>query len=470
MSTNAHPRRQRNIALLVAGTFFMENLDGTILTTAAPSIGADFGVASLSIGVAITAYLLTLAVLIPLSGWLTQRFGARRIFLTAIAVFTLASILCALSQNLTELTIFRVLQGVGGALMVPVGRLAVLRITSKADLIRTVALLTWPALAAPVIAPLIGGILSTYASWHWIFLINVPLGLVAFVVAARILPRERRETPPPLDWLGLGLTSIGLGVLVYLGSLLAGAEQNAGELIVLAVVGLGLLALATAHFLRTSTPLLRLRSLRIETFRVSNAGGAVYRMTLFAVPFLLPLLFQDEFGYSPVLAGTLVLFVFIGNFAIKPATTPMLRRFGFRPVIVAATIGAALSMVLCAFLTRDTPFVVVAALLVFSGVARSTGFTAYNTIAFADVPQAEMTDANTLTSTLQQVAAGFGVAVGAVALRAGEAAWGGLGAFQFSFLVIGALTLVSTVEALRLSPNAGANIRPPAARGRVKRA
>src|ERR1700709_1355506 len=193
-----HSNRQRNIALLVAGTFFMENLDGTILTTAAPSIGAAFGVASLSIGVATTAYLLTLAVLIPLSGWLTQRFGARRIFLTAIAVFTIASILCAVSQNLTELTVFRVLQGVGGALMVPVGRLAVLRITSKADLIRTVALLTWPALAAPVIAPLVGGLLTTYASWHWIFLINVPLGAVAFVVATRILPNEQRIAPPGL--------------------------------------------------------------------------------------------------------------------------------------------------------------------------------------------------------------------------------------------------------------------------------
>jgi EmrB/QacA subfamily drug resistance transporter len=455
-----HPHRQRNIALLVAGTFFMENLDGTILTTAAPSIGVAFGVASLSVGVAITAYLLTLAVLIPLSGWLTRRFGARRIFLTAIVVFTVASILCALSQNLTELIVFRVLQGVGGALMVPVGRLAVLRVTTKGDLIRTMALLTWPALAAPVIAPLVGGILTTYASWHWIFLINVPLGVVAFVVAVRILPREERLSPPPLDWLGLSLTGIGLGVLVYLGSLLAGTEQNLVELATLAVIGLGLLGAATWHFLRARHPLLRLRTLRVETFRLAHAGGSVFRMTISAMPFLLPLLFQDSFGYSPLLAGALVLFVFIGNIAIKPLTTPLLRRFGFRTVIIAATSGAALSMVLCAFLTAETPLVVVAILLIFSGVVRSTGFTAYITIAFADVPQADMTDANTFASTLQQVAAGFGVAIGAIALRGGEAAVGGLGAFQFSFIVIGALTLLSTAEALRLSRGAGENIRP----------
>lgn len=459
--------RHRNVALLVAGTFFMENLDGTILTTAAPSIGQAFGVPSASVGVAITAYLLTLAVLIPLSGWLTQRFGARRIFLGAIVVFTLASILCALSQNLTELTAFRALQGAGGALMVPVGRLAVLRATSKADLIRTVALLTWPALTAPVIAPLVGGLITTYASWHWIFLINVPLGLLAVIVALRILPHDARETPPPLDWRGFLLTSIGLGVLVYLGSLLAGPEQDPWQPVVLGAVGLALLGGATVHFLRAEHPLLRLRTLRVETFRVSNAGGGVFRMTVSAVPFLLPLLFQDGFGYSPVLAGTLVLFVFVGNIAIKPFTTAMLRGLGFRPVLLVATLGSAVSMALCALFTADTPLVVIAVVLVFSGAARSTGFTAYNTLAFADIPQAEMTDANTFASTLQQVAAGFGIAVAAIALSGGQALDGaGLlggwaqGSFRFGFIVIAVLTLISTAEALHLDRAAGAALRP----------
>ena len=452
--------RQRNIALLVAGTFFMENLDGTILTTAAPSIGRSLGVPSVAVGIAITAYLLTLAVLIPLSGWITRRLGSRRIFLTAIAIFTLASVLCALSTNLPELTIMRVLQGIGGAMMVPVGRLAVLRVTDRADLIRAIALLTWPALLAPIVAPLAGGIITTYFTWHWIFLINVPLGIVAFFAALRIIPTEERESPPRLDWLGLVLTCTGLGSLVYLGSLLA--ERDPGMILTIgwAVVGFGLVGLAIAHQLRAPHPLLDLRALRIETFRLSHAGGSLFRLTVNAVPFLLPLLFQDVFGYSPLLSGALVLFVFVGNLAIKPATTSLLRRFGFPAVIVAASAAAALSMALMALLSSSTPLWVVIVLLTASGVARSTGFTAYNTIAFADVERVEMTDANTLASTLQQLAAGFGVAVGAVALRLGDSFGSGSGAFGFAFAVLALLTALATVEGLLLSKSAGENIRP----------
>ena len=452
--------RQRNIALLVAGTFFMENLDGTILTTAAPSIGRSLGVPSVAVGITITAYLLTLAVLIPLSGWITRRLGSRRIFLAAIAIFTLASVLCALSTSLLELTIMRVLQGVGGAMMVPVGRLAVLRVTDRADLIRAIALLTWPALVAPIVAPLAGGIITTYFTWHWIFLINVPLGIVAFLAALRLIPTEERESPPRLDWLGLALTCTGLGSLVYLGSLLA--ERDPGVLVTIgwAVGGFGLVGLAIAHQLRAPHPLLDLRALRIETFRLSHAGGSLFRLTVNAVPFLLPLLFQDVFGYSPLLSGALVLFVFVGNLAIKPATTSLLRRFGFPAVIVAASAAAALSMALMALLSSSTPLWLVIMLLTASGVARSTGFTAYNTIAFADVERLEMTDANTLASTLQQLAAGFGVAVGAVALRLGDSFASGSGAFGFAFAVLALLTALATVEGLLLSRSAGENIRP----------
>ena len=454
--------RQRNIALLVAGTFFMENLDGTILTTAAPSIGKSLGVPSVAVGVTITAYLLTLAVLIPLSGWITRRFGSRRVFLVAIAVFTIASILCAVSTSLTELTIMRVLQGIGGAMMVPVGRLAVLRVTDRSDLIRAIALLTWPALVAPVIAPLAGGLITTYATWHWIFLINVPLGVIAFIAALRLIPMEPLEMPPRLDWIGLLLTCSGLGALVYLGSLFSEGSFGVLEIVVWAVGGFGMVGLAIAHQLRTRHPLLDLRALRIETFRLSHAGGSLFRLSVSAVPFLLPLLFQDVFGWSPVFSGAIVLFVFIGNIAIKPATTPLLRRFGFRTVIIGATTAAALSMALMSFIAASTPWWLVILLLTFSGIARSVGFTAYNTIAFADVKRVEMTDANTLASTLQQVAAGFGVAVGAAALRAGDLIVGGNGAgsFQLAFAVLAVLTAAATVEALRLTATGGENIRP----------
>ncbi|AQX81730.1 MFS transporter [Plantibacter flavus] len=456
-------RTQRAIALLVAGCFFMENLDGTILTTAAPSIARDLGTSSTAVGLAVTAFLLTVAVLIPVSGWLTDRFGAKRIFALAIAVFTIASVLCALSSSLPMLVGFRVLQGVGGALMVPVGRLAVLRVTPKERLIQAIALLTWPALAAPIIAPFLGGVITQYASWHWIFLINVPIGVVAFVVALRIVPDFAADEVPPLDWLGLSLACVGLASLLVAASLVSGAGFDARWFIGSLVAGVVLLALAIRHLFRAPHPFVDLRSLRIETFRLANVGGSVYRLTISAVPFLLPLLFQDAFGWTPVQAGSMVLFLFAGNLAIKPATTWMLRRFGFRLVLVSSNLIGVLCMAGMAFLTADTSIVLTAMLLFVSGVARSIGFTAYNTITFADVEPTAMSRANTLNSTLQQVASGFGVAVGAILLTTGFSLEDGVGGgqllpYQFAFLAIAVLTLFPTIEAWLLSRAAGHSV------------
>ncbi|MCX7521463.1 MFS transporter [Microbacterium sp. STN6] len=462
-SADTTSRGQRAITLLVAGTFFMENLDGTILTTAAPPIANAFGVSSAEVGVAITAYLLTLAVLIPLSGWLTQRLGARLVFTSAIVVFTLASVLCAASASLPMLVAARVLQGIGGAMMVPVGRLTVLRVTEKKDLIHAIAWLTWPALAAPVVAPLVGGILVTSLSWHWIFLINVPLGVVALVAALRLVPAGSREHPARLDWPGLILTCGGLGALVWLGSLLSSAVQSWAWVALFAALGVCLSAAAILHLGRAAHPLLDLRSLRIATFRLTHAGGSLFRLAVNAVPFLVPLLLQDGFGWSPVVSGALVLFIFVGNLAIKPATTPLLVLFGFRTVIAGSTLGVALSMAAVALITPATPVALIAALLVFGGAMRSIGFTAYNTIAFADVPHERMTEANTLSSTVQQLAAGFGVTVGALALRAGQltdAGAGTLAPYRVAFVAIAVITLAATLEALLVDRGAGENIRP----------
>src|ERR1700712_5216958 len=412
--------RQRSIALLVAGTFFMENLDGTIVATAAPTMARSLGVTSADMGITITAYLLTLAVLIPLSGWVTQRWGVRRVFLSAIALFTLASLLCGLSTSLFELTVFRVLQGVGAAMMVPVGRLAVLRSTAKADVIRAIALLTWPALAAPVMAPLLGGIFTTYLTWHWIFFVNIPLGLVAFLVAMQLIPNDKDAPPPALDWLGLVLTCAAVASVVVLADLLAGANVAWSPALAVAVIAIAMIIAEIRHLRRAAHPLLDIRILQVRTFLISHRGGFIFRMTVNAVPFLLPLMFQDAFGWTPVKAGALVIFVFIGNLAIKPTTTPLLMRFGFRVVMIAL-------------------------LRMLGGRARSVGFTAYNTLAFADVPPADLHAANTLSSTVQQLAVGFGVAIGAVALRAGDpiGRWTGLGVsvgpYRVAFLLLAVL-------------------------------
>ncbi|MGN7862398.1 MFS transporter [Microbacterium sp. 22303] len=448
------PVRRNAVAVLVAGCFFMENLDGTIVVTAAPMIARDLGVTSAAVAVTVTAFLLTVAVLIPASAWLTDRFGVRRVFTVAIAVFTLASLLCALSATLPMLVGMRVLQGFGGALMVPVGRLAVLRVTPRGGIIRAIAILVWPGLVAPVIAPFLGGFLSTYLSWHWIFLINVPLGVVAFAVALRVVRDVELPESSRLDVVGFALVAIGLGVLVWGSSLVTREGVDVPGTLVAVSVGLVVTGVAVWHLLRTAAPILDLRVFRFESFRIANVGGAVYRATISAVPFLLPLLFHDAFGWSAVNAGTAVLTLFVGNIGIKPATTWMLHTFGFRAVLVASNAVGILCMVAMAFLTAAVPVLLIVVVLVGSGAARSTGFTAYSTITFADIDD-DMAAANTLNATLQQIAAGFGVAVGGMMLAVGSALGPGLVPYRIAFLAIAAITVFPLVEALLLSSHAG---------------
>ncbi|KQS14525.1 hypothetical protein ASG04_01300 [Curtobacterium sp. Leaf183] len=461
--TTTTPARRRTgstaVAVLVAGTFFMELLDGTILATAAPAMGRDLGVDSAAIGIAITAYLVTLAVLIPVSGWLTDRIGSRTVFVGAIALFTIASALCAASTGLVDLTIWRIVQGIGGALMVPVGRLVVLRSAGREQLVTAIAILTWPALAAPIIAPFIGGVLVDTLSWHWIFLVNIPLGVIALVAAIVLVPQERAAQRIPFDWLGSLLACFGLGALVVMASMLSLDVVPVVPAVLAGVVGAACTWLAIRHFRRAPHPIMGLDAFRLETFRVSHAGGSLFRLAVSAVPFVLPLLFQDAWGWTALEAGSAVLWVFVGNLGIKPATTPFLRWFGYRPVIIVSSAIAALSVAAMAFLAPTTPFWLLAVLLVVSGAARSVGFTAYNTIAFADVEQADMTPANTLSSTLQQTAAGFGVAVAAVVIRA-AAGLGGSGPYVVAFWVIAALLVVACVEGIVMSKTAGDTVRP----------
>ncbi|NMH77222.1 MFS transporter [Pseudonocardia xinjiangensis] len=446
------------MALLIAGAFFMEILDGTIIAPAAPHIAADFGVGPVDINIAITAYVLTLAVLIPISGWLADRFGARRVFTVALLLFTLASAGCAVAPTLPVLTATRVLQGVGGAMMVPVGRLVVLRTTAKPDLVRAIAYLTWPALAAPVIAPVLGGVLSEYASWRWIFLINIPLGLAALLLTRRLVPDLRAEDAGPLDRRGFVLTALGVGALVV------GMESlGAGETRWV-VVGVGLtvaavlLGAAVRHLLRAPRPLVDLRILRVATYRVTAVSGSIFRAVITAVPFLLPLFFQLGFGWSAAQAGFAVIALFLGNVGIKPLTTPLMRRFGIRTVLLGAIAASAACLVAIAFLQPTTPLPLLIAVLAVSGIFRSIGFTAYNSVAFADVDQGRMTHANTLLSTLQELGAGLGVAVGALLVRLGEAVGvihGVAGPFRVAFVLLAVVLLVPAVEGLRLARSAG---------------
>jgi len=455
-------RRQRNIALLVAGCFFMEMLDGTIVTTASPRIGRSLHVPPAQVGLVITAYLLTLAVLIPLSGWLTRRFGNRVIFLSAIALFTLASVACATSVSLGELVAMRVLQGAGGAMMVPVGRTMVVSAVAKSDLVRIMSYVVWPGLIAPVIAPLAGGLITTYASWHWLFLINAPLGVVAFAVAWRLIANTAAVKPPPLDWAGVLLTCFGLGGLTYAASLLSRPAPPPAETTAFAVVSAALLAGAGWHLTHTAHPLLNLRTLRVPTFRISQTGGFLYWFVVGAGPFLLPLLFQTQFGWSPVKSGAVTAFIFVGNVGIKPATTPLINRFGFRSLLVASTGCMALTMAGLALITKTTPLPVIAVLALISGIARSAALTVYNTVGLAEIEPDQMRDANTLAATTTQLASGLSIAAAAVALRLGgplgrvlPGAATGKTAYTVAFLLLALLAAADTGQALRLHPQAG---------------
>ncbi|RUU75339.1 DHA2 family efflux MFS transporter permease subunit [Mesorhizobium sp. M7A.F.Ca.MR.362.00.0.0] len=453
----------RRVALIVAIAFFMQFLDSTIISTSLPQMGASFGVSAVAISIGITVYMLTMAVFVPLSGWLADRFGARNIFLLAIVLFTLASLACGVSQNLTQFVAARVVQGLGSALMTPVGRILVLRNASKSELLNATALITWPALFAPVIGPVLGGFITTYLSWHWNFFINIPLGVVGLVLVARFIPGDREADPKPLDWPGFFLTSAGLALLLYGLERIAHPEDGVLPTALLIVAGIVIGWLAVRHLRRAPHPLLDLSSFKVLTFAISTlAAGTIFRVAINATPFLLPLLFQVGFGLSSVDAGLMILAYFLGNLGMKTVTTPTLRRFGFRSVLVVNGLIASAAIMACAAISPQTPQALVVALMLIAGLSRSMQFTALNTLAFADIDAAQRSSAATLSSMLQQVAMLFGVAVAAAILNLSQIARDrpalDLVDFRVAFLAIGAIGLVAALRFLVLPPGAGAEV------------
>lgn len=458
--------RRTAILLLVAGAMFMENLDGTVITTAVPEMARSFGVAPLSLNIGISAYLLTLGVFIPISGWMADRFGARRIFALAILLFTLASLLCGRAESLTSFVLLRILQGIGGAMMVPVGRYVVLRETPRDKLMGALALLTWPALAAPVLGPVVGGFITTYFSWRWIFYLNVPLGLIAMAAVLLLLPKDPPREQRPFDWPGF----LFMGGAFF--SILLAAEtlgQREAEPLMAGIMGLAgvlLLGLGTRHLKRAEHPMLALDPLKLKTFSVSLYGGSVFRMSVAAVPFVLPLMLQIGFGLDPFQAGLLLMAVFAGNFAMKAGSTQLLRRFGFRPMLLISGVANVVALAACALFTPQTSVPIMVAILFFGGLARSMQFSTLNLVAFADVTPQRMGAANALFSTAFQIAMGLGIALGAISIRVGELLVHGLGLadvpaarYRAAFLIIACVSLCGMWDAVRLPASAGDTLR-----------
>ena len=442
----------------------MENLDGTVIATALPQMGQSFHVSPVDLNIGMTAYMLTLAVFIPISGWIADRLGARTVFISAIAIFTASSVLCGLSHGIWEFTMARVAQGIGGSMMVPVGRLVVLHNTEKRDLMRSMAYITWPGLAAPVLGPVLGGFITTYASWHWIFFLNVPLGIAGIALASLWIVNQPADHVRPFDWTGFALSSTACTSFMY-GLELIGRQYIPWRAACLCVgAGTVLGVLAVLHIRRTPHPILNFMSLKIKTYAVSIVGGSVFRVAISVSPFLLPLMFQVGFGLNAFQSGLLVFALFAGNFSMKSVTTPILRRCGFRSTLLVNGVATSAAILACAFITPHTPRISILGILFVNGLCRSMQFTSVNTLAFVDVPKARLSSASTLASMAQQMSMGMGVAVSAIALRLAALFTGHEGAnptiaqFHIAFVLVATIALVAVLDCVPLDPHAGAEV------------
>ena len=441
-------------------------LDGAILNTSLPLMAKSLGVTPLALTSGVTVYLLAAAAVIPASGWLADRWEARRVFLIAMAGFTLASLACGLAQDLPQLVAARTVQGAAAGLMAPVGRTLVLRRAAKSEVMAAIAMIVWPSLLAPVLGPPLGGFISTYASWHWNFFINIPVGLLGLVAVWRWVPRAPVPRPAPLDWRGSILCASAL-VLLLLG-FERGAQTGPrladwGVPLGLALAGSAIGALALRHLRRTPNPVVSLAPLQVRSFAVATLGGGTLFMTCMqAAPFLLPLMFQLAFGLGAVQAGLLTLAYFLGNLLMKTVTTPVLRRWGFRRVMLAGGLLAASTLLACALLQADTPLVLTVALLVAAGALRSMQMTSMNTLAFADIEPADRGAASTLSAMCSQMASALGAALGALVLALSQMAHGrsALAAidFRIAFGVMAMLAVIAVAGFARLKPDDGAEV------------
>jgi EmrB/QacA subfamily drug resistance transporter len=451
------------VTSLIAGAFFMENLDGTIIATALPQMARSFHIGAVRLNIGMTAYLLTLAVFIPISGWIADRFGARSVFAAAIGTFTFASLLCAEAHTLTQFTLTRILQGIGGAMMVPVGRLIVLRTTPKDKLAEVIAYISWPGLTALVVGPPLGGFITTYASWHWIFFLNLPIGVVALILTLLWVENIRTEDKHAFDWLTFLLAGVASAGAVY-GMEKLGSEGVAwhvpGLVLALSVLSGGA-AIFAAHR-QPDTSLIDLESMKLKSYSLSVFGGSAFRIGVSVLPFLLPLMFQLAFGLNAFRSGLYLLALFAGDLSMKIFVIQTLRRFGFRRILIVNGILTAVSVALCAVLSPATATVLVVAILFVHGALRSMQFTCMTTLAYAEVPAARMSRANGFLSAVMQLSMGMGVAVGAITLRLVAHAHGHSAAlpqlrdFHVAFLFISLLILGPVFDSLGLAPDAGA--------------
>ena len=454
--------RSSIVPLVVGSALFMENMDGTVIATSLPAIAADLHLDPIILKLAFTAYLLSLAVFIPISGWCADRLGAKNVFRAAIGIFTLGSIACAMTDSLGGFIAARALQGMGGAMMTPVGRLVLLRGVPKSDFLTAIAYMTIPAMIGPMVGPPLGGFITTYFHWRWIFWINVPIGVIAIALSTLFMSDVREDDHIPLDGLGFALSSLGLASLIFgLTIINRGVLPTAG-VTALIVTGTVLLLAYARHARHLADPILDLRLLRVPTFSTGVLGGSLFRIGNGAMPFVLPLLLQVGFGLNPLESGGLTFAGAAGALVMKFVGGPILKRYGFRTVLVRNALLSGMLLGVCALFTAQTPHLVIFLVLLVGGFFRSLQFTCINTIAYADIVPAHMSRATSLASVGQQIAISLGIAAAAGILEIGEVLRGGHqlvpSDFTAAFVFIGLICAASALLHSRLAEHAGDDV------------
>jgi EmrB/QacA subfamily drug resistance transporter len=436
---------------LIAVAFFMESLDTTILNTGVPTIAAALHVAPLSMKSVLASYTLSLAVFIPISGWMADRFGTRRVFASAIGIFTLGSFLCGISSNIHALVACRILQGCGGAMMVPVGRLTVVRTFAKSELVRAMSFVAIPALIGPMLGPIAGGLIVGYLHWRFVFFVNIPIGLAGLYMVYRHLPDYREQRTHALDVAGLILFGSGVALLSYVLEVFGEHRLSTREMLALLALAILLLAGYGFHAARTAYPMLRLSLFRIRTFRAAVGGSFVTRLGIGGIPFLFPLLYQVGLGYTPIQSGLMMMPQAIAAMSLKVLMPRILARFGYRAVLVSNTLMIGLLIMLFATIGAGTPVWLTVAEVFCYGFFTSLQYTSMNTLVYAEVAEEQASSASSIASTMQQMSISFGVASASLVtafflpdrFRADPVQF--IHGIHRAFFVLGGMTLLSTI-------------------------
>ena len=451
----------RIVPLILAVALFMEQMDSTVIATALPAIAADLDVGPITLKLALTSYMVALAIFIPISGWMADRFGAKKIFRLALLVFVIGSVFCAISDSLLTFVLSRFLQGMGGAMMTPVGRLVLLRTTKRSELVSAMALLTIPALIGPLTGPPIGGFITTYFTWHWIFIINVPIGFLGIWLSGIYLPHIDAVRPPPIDWLGFFLAAMAASGTVFGLSVVSLPALPPAFGITTALLGILCGILYVRHAQRHPAPILSFAIFRNDAFRAATTSGTIFRISSGAIPFLMPLMLQLSFGLNPFQSGMITFAGAIGALTVKFVARRVFAVTGFKVTLIAAGLLGAATTAVNGFFTPETSHALIIAFLVMSGLCRSFFFTGGNALSYSEIDNAQASQATSIASVLQQVSLALGVSFAAFVLEASSVLSGShlqLADFHLAFFVVAGISLFAVVPLFRLDRHAGSAV------------